>query len=149
MIRGKKMRNFIVIVASLVFFNGCSNSEINSLDNAEGKTKLGFFGKNVYIGEHQGKRYWKIVLRKDAFLELNILNEKNHISMKGSDGRGGGIMNYGISADGKTLIIGENDKIPAMKLEILGKKGDNAYKASITTLRSSVWQGEIVELETL
>lgn len=149
--KGEKMKRIsilLVIVISMLLVGGCGNGDKNSISNTEGKTKLGYFGKDIYIGKHQGKKYWNIVIRKGINLELNILNEKNYVSMQ--DNKGTRIVSYGVSADGKTVTVSATKNgSPAMKIEILGSTGHNTYKASITSLTNTLTKGMIVELKTL
>lgn len=138
-----------IVLIFVFFLNGCddSNSDKNSTNNSEGKTKLGYFGKDVTIGEHKGNRYWKIVLSKkhNKFMKMNILNKNNLATLQ--DTKRVDTITYGVSSDGMIIRIGKEDGSPTMKLEILEKTNANTYKANLSSTVNSM-KNIIVELQT-
>jgi len=139
--------SIVLMFVFIVIGCGDSHTDKNSMTNSEGKTKLGYFGKDVTIGEHKGYRYWKIVLSKkhNKFMEMNILNKNNLATLQ--DTKSVNAITYGVSNDGMIIRIGKEDGSPTMKVEILSKITTNTYKANLSSTVNSM-RNIIVELQT-
>lgn len=148
----KKIITILVIGLITLFFTGCGGGSTgtnegisvdeskNSLENSEGETSLGFYGSDVYIGNHSGNIYWRIESEGfDGHMLFELPNFGNELQISVITGGSDDIFtaDYGVSANGLTVYIDlDFDSSADLKIDINTQVDSQTYNAFILNLQT-------------
>jgi hypothetical protein len=145
----KKIKILLSVVAMSFVMVGCGGggssgdgssnpapSAKNTLENSEGETALGYYGANIYIGNHQGNKYWDI--KREGYSGQVILEMPNHgnelsILDTTSGSNDISMADYGVSADAMTINIDDDyDGSTDLRIEIKRSVNSQTYDAYLS-----------------
>ncbi len=119
-----------------------------NVENNEGETDLGYYGANLYIGNHRAHQYWRIenspgadYHTKTNQIVLVFHNSGNGVSAKTLSAEKEYILTeseYGISADAMTIKIdADYDGNPENIIVLNHQVDSDRYTATLTTVSTN------------
>jgi hypothetical protein len=142
----KKTIAGIAITLSLIGCGGGDNSvatndDVNSYENSEGKTSLGYYGSGVYIGNHVGHKYWSIEADgKEGQVILEMPDHGNELTYLDTTSGYNEIdtMDYGVSANGLTINFDDDfDGQTDLRLTIYNVINSQTYEAYLANVHTN------------
>ncbi len=148
-----KVKILLSIVAMSFVMVGCGgggsggggsdspSTAVNSSENCEGDTSLGFYGADVVIGSHSGNKFWSIEVEGSAgqiILEIPDYGNELYVMDTSSGSRDFYSADYGVSSNGKTINIDDNfDGSTDIRIEIDGQVNSQTYDAYMSNAHTN------------
>jgi len=139
----KRITTILLAGFATLFFTACGGgggsgetTTKNTLEKSEGQTALGYYGPDIYIGDHKGHKYWSI--EREGYsgqVILELPDSGNELSaLDTTDGSADFWMaDYGVSADARIINIDmDYDGSIDIEIEIYRSVNSQTYDAYVS-----------------